>query len=77
MEELVKNLGLSGSQSKKKWRKNIDTVSGLTDTLGSKHTGIKVTATIKQQATKRTLLDPNRFRKKPVDMKVLSKHETR
>jgi hypothetical protein len=86
MEELVKNRGLSGSQSKKKWRKNID-VSGLIETLGNKHTqelreqrqlsNPQLLVVEDTQAIKRTPLDPNRFRKKPVDPKVLSKHETR
>lgn len=84
MADLVKNRGLSGSQSKKKWRKNID-VTGLIEELGNKHTqelrekqdlnNPQLLIVEDTQLSRRAPLDPNRFKKKPVDPKVHSKHE--
>lgn len=86
MDQLVKNRGLSGSQSKKKWRKNID-VSGLMEKFEAKHThelrdqqqqaNPQLLVVEDTQGQRKAPLDPGRFKRKAVDPKVLSKNEIR
>lgn len=86
MEDLIKRKGVKGSQSKKKWRKDID-VSGLIEERAKQHReqmreeynlkNPQLLVVEDTQKRKREQLDPDRFKKKPVDPKLLSKYEAK